>query len=363
MPSPAMSRAISVAGAYQLTSDDTNAFGDVYVFDRATLTNRLVSRSAAGVAGNATSYWATISNDGNHVVFSSSATNLGPAHANGQSDVFITNLTTNAVVRASLTISGAEPNGASTGHGASSDGRYVVFLTMATNMGGGDSDSLADVYVRDTLAGTTTLVSQSTGGVKGNGNGQVAVISGDGRYVMFESSATNLVAGDTNGATDTFVRDLMLNTTTRVSVTNGGLQSNFGGLGTDMSSDGRYVVFTSVRTLGTTTRLSYVNGGVGEPNGHSSAGTISDDGQHISFSSSATNIVAGDTNGMQDGYSYDRGSMMAARLTLGPLSQEANAGMLNWSMSGDGRYAAYQTLASNLYGIGIFWVGAARLPF
>ena len=108
----------------------------------------------------------------------------------------------------------------------SADGRYVAFSSTATNLAPGDTDDGNDVYVRDRQLGTTTLVSVSSAGVKGDSGGWLPTFSADGRFVSFNSESTNLVPNDTNGRIDLFVRDLLSNQTTRVSVGTGGTQAN-----------------------------------------------------------------------------------------------------------------------------------------
>ena len=127
--------------------------------------------------------------------------------------------------------------------------RYAVaFISLATNLVAGDTNGVEDIFVRDTQTGTTTRVSVANDGSQGNGMSSLASISGDGRYVAFYSGATNLVAGDTNGVWDVFVRDTQAGATTLVSVASDGTQGNDGSSTPSISSDGRYVVFISYAT-------------------------------------------------------------------------------------------------------------------
>ena len=121
---------------------------------------------------------------------------------------------------------GAGGNGDSTTVSASSDGRYVAFTSAASNLVNADTNSAADVFVRDRQTGQTTRVSVSSAGVQGNGDSTAAALSADGRYVVFQSAASNLVASDTNAALDIFVHDRQTGTTTRVSVDSSGTQGN-----------------------------------------------------------------------------------------------------------------------------------------
>ena len=119
---------------------------------------------------------------------------------------------------------GAQGNSVSGDPSISTDGRYVAFDSLASNLVLGDTNGLEDVFVRDRLTGTTERVSISTGGTEGNGFSAIPSISADGRYVAFESVASNLVPGDTNGTRDVFVRDRQTGTTQRVSIDSSGVQ-------------------------------------------------------------------------------------------------------------------------------------------
>jgi len=143
--------------------------------------------------------------------------------------------------RSSVSSSGVEGNGASVSPSLSGNGRYVAFTSAADNLVAGDTNGATDVFVRDHQTRTTTLVSVPTGGGVAGGDSREASISGDGRLVAFTSAAANLVPGDINGGTDVFVRDLASGTTTRVSRDGDqvALRSDSGRL----SADGRYIVF------------------------------------------------------------------------------------------------------------------------
>ncbi|HEY7500088.1 MAG TPA: hypothetical protein VH740_16320 [Vicinamibacterales bacterium] len=257
------------------------------------------------------------------------------------------------------------------------DGRYVVFGSSATNLVAGDTNDEDDVFVHDRQTGTTERVSVGTGGVQGNnGTGDYA-ISADGRYVAFVSAATNLVAGDTNGATDVFVRDRQTSTTTRVSVATGGIQATGGFSNVPViSADGRFVAFFSGATnlvagdtnglqdvflhdrqTGTTTRVNVATGGAQATGGASSAPAISGDGRFVIFSSTATNLVAGDTNAASDIFVRDTQAGTTTRVSVGPAGIQANAGSFSASVSADGVFITFVSLATNLEpggGTGVF---------
>lgn len=201
----------------------------------------------------------------------------------------------------------------------SRNGRFVVFASGATNLVPGDDNEAVDVFLRDRALGTTELVSVGPGGVRGNASsGYVAMglaVSPDGRFVAFLSDATNLVRGDSNGVPDVFVRDRKANTTTRVSVGRSGVQANGGSGIADttlgLSDDGRFVAFSSVATnlvprddgawsdvfvhdrlARRTIRVSESRGG--KPgSGESRQPALSADGRTVAFVSSATNLLPG----------------------------------------------------------------------
>jgi uncharacterized membrane protein len=145
----------------------------------------------------------------------------------------------------SVALDGGPADSSSTpGTGVSAHGRYIVFASAATNLVAGDTNDQVDVFVRDTVARRTVLVSQGNGGVASDGESRPGNISADGRYVVFESTATTVAARDDNGTFDVFVRDLVRKTTTLVSAGLDG-PADLGALRPDISADGRYVAFDS----------------------------------------------------------------------------------------------------------------------
>ena len=180
-----------------------------------------------GTEGNDSSWSSSISADGRYVAFSSFASNLVPDDTNGKWDVFVYDRQTNTIERVSVASDGTQGNGNSYSPSISADGRYVAFDSTASNLVPDDSG----IWQRTSSCmiarlNTTERVSLASDGTQGNGHSQDASISGDGRYVAFLSSASNLVPGDTNGKEDVFVYDREDNTIERVNVAANGTQAD-----------------------------------------------------------------------------------------------------------------------------------------
>ena len=316
------------SSATNLVTGDTNAATDVFVRDRQSGTTERVSLSSAGTQGNGSCQSNTltisISADGHYVTFSSLASNLVAADANARGDVFVRDRLLGTTERVSVDSAEVEADGFSTDSSVSDDGRYVAFTSVATNLVAGDANGISDIFVRDRQLGTTACVSVDPSGNVGNSFSNLPSISADGRYVAFQSDSTTLVAGDTNFRRDVFLRDRQSGTTERVSVASGGGQGNDDCYFPSMSSDARYVafygpptnlvagdtnggwdVFLRDRQLATTVRVSLSSAG-SQANGSSYLASISDDGRYVAFRSDAADLVQGDTNGFDDIFVHDR---------------------------------------------------------
>jgi hypothetical protein len=149
-----------------------------------------------------------LSADGRYVAFRSAASNLVAGDTNAVQDVFVRDRQAGTTTRVSLASDGTQADALSDEPAISADGRYVAFISEATNLVAGDTNALADVFRHDTQTGTTIRVSLSTSGVQADGRSDDPALNGDGRLVAWESEATNLVAGDTNAKQDIFVRDV-----------------------------------------------------------------------------------------------------------------------------------------------------------
>ncbi len=323
------------------------------------------SSSTTGGEGNAISTGATLSDDGRYVAFSSAASNLVAGDTNGFGDVFVFDrhtLTTTLVSRDSV---GGPADGASESAWISGNGQYVAFASLASDLVAGDTNGASDIFVRDLLANTTTRVSVTTAGAQViDGDSFEPSISDDGTKVEFSSDSSTLVVDDLNDSEDVFVRNRTANTTTRVSVATNGDETDFGAYEGVISGDGTIVVFTTDTGLlttdgndlddvyrhaistGTTTRVSSDTNPLG---GGGWTGHPSDDGQVVAFASDAPLGGPGtDTNFLPDIYVRDFVAGNMRRISIPGTTGLADNLSLSPTISDDGRYVAYFTLATNL---------------
>lgn len=309
---------------------------------------------------------ADMSGDGRYVVFATYADNLVVDDTNGAQDVFRRDTRDGTTVRVSVSTNGDEANDYSRGATISADGRYVAYLSRATNLVDNPGPG-GQVYVWDAATGETTLVSVSSGGTPANNSTIMASISATGRYVTFNSLATNLVAGDINGQRDEFVHDRHTGTTTRVSIADDGSEGNESSYGSTISADGRLVAFASTasnlvegdtngvrdvfvrdRLAETTIRVNVATNGQQADDGTEGWGEISADGSAVVFTSWADNLTAGDTNGTADVFVHDLGTGVTERVSVATDGTEGNGRSRAATISGDGRLVAFRSNASNL---------------
>ena len=354
--------------ASNLVPSDTNAASDVFVRDTRAGTVKRVSLANDGAEANSYSYNSAISADGRYVAFESFASNLVPGDTNGTWDVFVRDTVANTTQRVSVATGGTQGNGDSFNSAISPDGKFVTFFSAASNLVTGDTNAVRDVFVRDMVAGTTKIVSVATDGTQGNSDSNYSSISADGRYVAFDSNASNLVLGDTNGSADSFVRDMLQGTTKRVSVANDGAQGNGGsGYEPSISADGRYVAFFSdasnlvtgdangqndvfVRdTVAGTTKLVSVASDGTQGNGWSTFSAISADGRYVAFASYASNLVTGDANANWDIFVRDTVALTTKRVSVATAGTEGDSfSHYGLSINADGRYVAFESNSINL---------------
>jgi hypothetical protein len=310
--------------ARTLVGSDTNRKADVFVHDRTTNTTERVSVRSNGNQSNGTSTRPSIDARGQVVAFDSDASNLVSGDTNLQMDVFVHNRATNRTIRVSVSSDEAQGEGSSHSPSINASGRYVSFVSTAPNLVPFDNNHAEDIFVRDLAAGTTERVSINSVGQEGNSSTTLASISAGGRYVVFSSFATNLVLDDTNGHFDVFIHDRETGTTALVSVsgseaqgdapsTRGTVSGNgqlvaFQSDATNLVSgdtNGRTDVFVRDRAAGTTERVSVSSDEV-QADGNSqdpgvrgltvSSPDITANGRFVAFFSSATNLVPVDTN-------------------------------------------------------------------
>ena len=307
--------------ADNLVENDGNNSSDVFVHDRDTGITTRVSVDSLGNEGSFSdsgSFAHSMSEDGRYIAFCSASTDLVPDDTNNAWDIFLHDRNTGATSRVSVDSTGAQANGINANPKISGDGRYITYYSNASNLVANDTNGLSDVFVHDRITGVTTRVSVDSAGTEGNDASLVPFPSRDGRYIAFLSYATNLVPGDTNTKTDVFVHDRNTVTTSRVSIDSAGSQANGTSFMTSISPDGRYVAFSSVANnlvnadtngkrdifihdldTAMTFRASVRRGGA-ELNDDSFLPTLSGDSRYVTFYTDASDLVAGDVNFKRD---------------------------------------------------------------
>jgi Tol biopolymer transport system component len=236
---------------FETSASDSNGVSDIFVRDRVAGTTKRVNLNNGIQATGGSSSNPSISADGRYVAFCSYATNLVSGDTNGLLDVFVRDTwggTTKRVMGKTSSGSPAEPNGDSYDPSISSDGHYVSFVSYATNLVLGDTNGWGDVFRADMFQSRmpfVTLVSIAANGTQGNDWASSPSLSADGRYVSFVSWASNLVSGDTNGYNDVFVKDMVTKKIKRLSVSSNGTVGNSFSYDTAISANGKYVVFVS----------------------------------------------------------------------------------------------------------------------
>lgn len=341
----------------------------VLVRDLQTGTTVLASRASGpnGAEGRQPNFFPSppppsISADGRFVAFGSFGSNLDADDSNGLGDVFVRDLLTDATMLASRASGhrGAASNGYSQSPSISADGRLVAFESRASNLDPSDTDPPgsaegADIFVRDLETGATTLVSRASGpaGADGNNGSTSPAISGDGRFVAFNSLASNLDPRDDNDVDDVYVRDIQAATTAVVSRDLGRIRRVAGLYAPpSLSFGGEFVAFELqgrifVRNLATgTTRLASAGA-----NSLSMSPSLSGDGRYVAFSSYAANLQPYLTARFPDIFVRDMGSrrtVLASR-AANRFGTPANGGTHDPSISADGRFVAFEARASNLH--------------
>lgn len=358
------------SAAANLIAFDTNNSEDVFVHDRVTGLTERISVDSFGNEADIQSNTPSISADGRYVVFSSWARNLVPGDTNNTNDVFLRDRVLGTTTRVSVDANGAEGNYGSYQATISKNGRWIAFLSSASTLVPGDVNDARDVFLVDRELGGIELISVSSTGAQGDawagGSQGGPVASEDGRYVFFQTPATNMVVGDTNGVLDVFVRDRVLGTTSILSVGFGGAQSDGQTDVTGISADARFVALVSLasnlvpndtngqfdsfvldRSSGVIERVSVSTGGQ-QASGSSWSCTISEDGRFAIFTDTAPDLDANDTNGKRDVFRRDRITQTTTRVSVSITGIQADADCVHPSISGDGTTTGFTSAASGI---------------
>jgi hypothetical protein len=354
------------SAATNLDPGDTDATLDIYVKDLTTGDITLASTSDTGVKGNSQSFTPSLSDDGTKVAFVSSSTNLVSGAAGG---VYVKDLTTGTITLASTSDAGVSGNSGANEPSLSADGNKVAFLSGATNLDPGDTDSLADVYVKDLTTGNITLASTSDTGVKANIRSLQPSLSDDGTRVAFWTQATNLDPADTDTNADVYVKDLTTGDITLASTSDTGAKGDRSSTGPSLSADGTKLALESeatnfgpgAATPGADVYVKDLTTGDITLAATSDAGAIGDrfsvdpslsgDGTRVAFWTPATNLDPGDTREDYDVYVKD---LASGDITLVSTSDNGVKSVGDTELQGppspsaDGSRVAFSSEATNL---------------
>jgi WD40 repeat protein len=274
-----------------------------------------------------------------------------------------------SISRISVASDGTQANDGSGSAALSADGRYIAFESLATNLVSGDTNGVADIFVQDRVTHETTRVSVTSDGTQANGvfpGSEYPSISADGRYIAFQSTASNLVNDDTNDAIDVFVYDRQEKHTIRISLSSNGIQGNSFSQYPSISADGHYVTFMSDANnlvsgdtgpyediflhdmeTGQTTLVSIASGG-SQADNPSQFPVLSADGRYVAFESFAGNLGGGLVYGTPNVFVHDRLTSITIRASLASDGTPGNDQSTRPSISADGRFAMFPSAASNL---------------
>ena len=356
------------SAANNLVDEDTNGVVDVFLHNRETGHTRRVSRRTGGEQGNCDSEAAAISGGGRTVVFHSCAFNLVGNDTNNVQDVFAYDRNNGEVRRVSVHTDGTEANDVSADPSVSGDSRIVAFWSYASNLIAGDDEGWPDIFLHDQETEATWRITVNSFGDGGNGDSLYPAVSNDGRYVVYESDASNLTPGDSGIYRDIFLFDRSTGFTERVSVSDDEQEAQGDSFAAAVSGTGRYVAFVSYaanlvedddnsypdvfvrdRVDGRTIRVNVSEGGEEasvfeidqEP-------AFSADGRYVAFKSRADNLVPNDTNDVGDVFLYDLQQETIALASVNGDGVQGNDASQSPSLSDNGRYVTFSSLASNL---------------
>jgi Tol biopolymer transport system component len=358
-----------VSRATNLAPGGTNGIAQIYARDLAAGTTQLASLASAGQA-DGTCDDPSVSGDGRYVLFRSAATNLDPGATTSLDRVFARDLAMGTTAHLSVSSAGTPGNGPALGRVRSSfDGQLVVFTSQASNLVASPATGPhSNVFLRNRTNSTTTLVSIDSNGLQGNAFSAQPEMSANGRYVVFESLASNLTTPPlATGFTQIFLRDLATSQTTMVSLTSSSVPANGNCSHPAISADGRYVAFKSSainlgstgnsgspdvfrrdRVTGTTILVSQAVGGGPAGSLATSPVSLSADGRFVAFASASASIVLPDTNNSDDIFLRDTVANSTERMSIATSTAQANDASRHAWISADGRRVAFASRATNL---------------
>jgi Tol biopolymer transport system component len=352
--------------ASNLVTGDTRRWADVFVRDRAGHRIILASQGLRGAHANGDSRSEALSSTGRFVLYDSAASNLVPADRNGHDDVFVRDIRRQRSELVSDAIGRQSPDGVSLAGDISANGRYVAFSSDASNLVPGDTNTYFDVFVRDRATGTTERVSVPPGDGESDEASYQPTISANGRFVTFESVASNLVPDDVNQTADVFRFDRRTGDRELVTVAADGSQLAFGGVSPDMSADAGTATFWTpdgqpvagddndtfdvfVRDIRAgTTELGAMTDSDDFPASASSDGVLSADGNALAFLSVSTDVAVPDTDSDQDVFIRDREAGTTVLVSQSTRGTPGDGQSFAPSISADGRCVAFASQSTNL---------------
>ena len=297
--------------ASNLVSDDENGLPDCFLLDTSDNSISLVSLTSTGEQTSdffSCSRRPAVSNDGNLIAFTSRASNIVPNDTNDRGDIFVHSRLSNTTTRVSVASDGSEASNGADLPDMSGDGRYVVFVSGSSNLDDSVNSGSNQIYLHDRLTAETTVITQGVDSSVGDSNSSVPKISNDGNFVVFTSLASNLVADDTNEQVDVFLYDRNSETIERISEGPNGTEPDSSSARPEISSDGRFVVFDS----------------------------------------SASNLIASETNSVRGVYLFDRTSGEVTKVSIANDGSPLTAGSIDGTISDDGTLLAYLSEAPNV---------------
>lgn len=349
------------SNATNLVPDDRNDASDIFLRDRWFNQTQRISLDNSGLEGNGDSTQPVISANGRFIAFSSKATNFVAGKVNPVSDIFIYDTQTKQI----RGINPLDSNGDSLNPSISVDGHWVVFESLASNLVADDTNDASDIFAYDTQTNQLTRISVDSAGTQSNGHSFNPVVSENGNAVVFESEASNLIADDTNVTFDIFQYDLTTHTTQRVSQST--TQTDKGSYHASIAAEGKIVVFESDATNlvendsnGVTDifikdmnsgQIQRITRATGEPaNSAAYYPTISATGRYVAFTTAATNLVDGNANALFDIVKYDRQTQQLERVNVSTSGGQSDFQSLKlpMSLSWNGDYVVYTSNATNL---------------